>query len=112
MRQSEPFDVNCGICYYEHMGAQLVENRKLTLDDGSIIQIRIWRLPAITAERPHGLKYSLVYGRQGERIIRYDNEAGKGDHRHYRGKEKSYRFTTYEELIRDFMDDVSRELRR
>jgi hypothetical protein len=68
--------------------------------------------PAVTAERPHGLKYSLFHGRQGERIIGYDNEAAKGDHRHYRGKEKSYRFTTYEELIRDFMHDVRKELRR
>jgi hypothetical protein len=69
-------------------------------------------LPAATAERPHGLKYSLFYGRPGERIIGYDNEAGKGDHRHYRGKEKSYRFTNYENLIRDFMDDVRKELKR
>jgi hypothetical protein len=94
------------------MVAVLIENRKLTLDDGAIIQIRIWRLPAATAERPHGLKYSLFYGRPGERIIGYDNEAGKGDHRHYRGKEKSYRFTNYENLIRDFMDDVRKELKR
>ena len=94
------------------MVAVLIENRKLTLDDGAIIQIRIWRLPAATAERPHGLKYSLFYGRPGERIIGYDNEAGKGDHRHYRGKEKSYRFTNYENLIRDFMNDVRKELKR
>jgi Family of unknown function (DUF6516) len=94
------------------MVAVLIENRKLTLDDGAIIQIRIWRLPAATAERPHGLKYSLFYGRPGERIIGYDNEAGKGDHRHYRGKEKIYRFTNYENLIRDFMDDVRKELKR
>ena len=94
------------------MVAVLIENRKLTLDDGAIIQIRIWRLPAASAERPHGLKYSLFYGRPGERIIGYDNEAGKGDHRRYRGKEKSYRFTNYENLIRDFMDDVRKELKR
>jgi len=58
------------------MIARPIENRKLTLDDGSIIQIRIWRLPGVTVERPHGLKYSLFYGRPGERIIGYDNEAG------------------------------------
>jgi hypothetical protein len=28
-------------------------------------------------DRPHGLKYSLFYGRPGERIIAYDNETGK-----------------------------------
>lgn len=94
------------------MVARLIENRKLTLDDGSIIQIRIWRLPGVTVERPHGLKYSLFYGRPGERIIGYDNEAGKGDHRHYRGIEENYRFTTYEDLIRDFLNDVTKETRR
>jgi hypothetical protein len=93
------------------MVARLVENQKLTLDDGSIIQIRIWRLPGVTVERPHGLKYSLFYGRPGERIIGYDNEAGKGDHRHYRGREENYRFTTFEALILDFMNDVKEEMK-
>jgi hypothetical protein len=94
------------------MVAQLIENRKLIFDDGSIIEIRIWRLPTATRERPHGLKYSLFYGRRAERIIGYDNEAGKGDHRHYRQKEEKYHFATYEELIRDFMTDVKREIGR
>ena len=30
----------------------------------------------------HGLKYSLFYGAEKARLIGYDNEAGKGDHRH------------------------------
>jgi Family of unknown function (DUF6516) len=45
------------------------------------------------------------------RIIGYDNEAGKGDHRHYRGREESYRFTTFEALILDFMNDVREEMK-
>jgi hypothetical protein len=94
------------------MVARLIENQKLTLDDGSIIQIKIWRLPDVTVERPHGLKYSLFYGRPGERIIGYDNETGKGDHRHYREREESYRFTTFEALILDFMNDVKAERKR
>jgi hypothetical protein len=94
------------------MKARLIENRKLRLDDGSIIQIKIWQLPTVIAERPHGLKYSLFYGRPGERIVGYDNEAGKGDHRHYRRREESYRFTTYERLIEDFAEDVRRERER
>jgi Family of unknown function (DUF6516) len=94
------------------MVARLIENQKLTLDDGSIIQIKIWRLPDVTVERPHGLKYSLFYGRPGERIIGYDNETGKGDHRHYREREESYRFTTFEALILDFMNDVKAEMKR
>jgi hypothetical protein len=91
------------------MKAALIEDLKFVFDDGFIIEIRVWRLPAATGERPHGLKYSLFYGRKGERIVGYDNEAGKGDHRHLRGVETPYAFTTFERLIADFQRDVRRE---
>jgi hypothetical protein len=90
--------------------ASLIEDRKAVLDTGQIIQIRIWRLPRATSERPHGLKYSLFYGRPGERIIGYDNEAGKGDHRHYRDREESYAFVSLEQLVADFETDVRKEI--
>ena len=45
----------------------------------------IWRLATTHPERPHGLKYSLYYGRPGERIVGYDNEWGKGDYKHIEG---------------------------
>ena len=89
--------------------ATLIRHRKLDLDDGAIIEIKIWRLPFSTIERPHGLKYSLFYGRKGERIIGYDNETGKGDHRHYRAKEEKYRFISLKQLILDFELDVKKE---
>jgi Family of unknown function (DUF6516) len=77
--------------------------------DGTIIDIKIWRLPELTAERPHGLKYSLFYGRPGERIIGYDNETGKGDHRHYGAVEMPYAFESMERLVQDFFADVAKE---
>jgi hypothetical protein len=90
--------------------ASLIRSDKLLLPDGGIIQIRIWRLPTASIERPHGLKYSLFYGRPGIRIVGYDNEAGKGDHRHHHGREEAYVFTSLEKLIDDFMRDVIEEL--
>jgi hypothetical protein len=90
--------------------ASLIEDRKIVRDDGSIIQIRIWRLPQRTSERPHGLKYSLFYGRPGERIIGYDNEAGKGDHRHYREREEPCLFVSLERLVADFEADMRKEI--
>ena len=92
------------------MKAVLIQNRRLDLHDGAIIQIRIWRLPDKSKERPHGLKYSLFYGRPGERIIGYDNERGKGDHRHCRDQESPYAFSTMEQLIADFWADVKKEI--
>ncbi|SMF48865.1 hypothetical protein SAMN02982989_2590 [Xaviernesmea oryzae] len=90
--------------------ATLILDRKLFLENGAILQMKVWRLSAPSGERPHGLKYSLFYGRPGERIIGYDNEQGKGDHRHYRGREEGYRFTTLERMILDFEEDVRREI--
>jgi hypothetical protein len=92
--------------------ALLIEDRKLLLDSGAIVQIRIWQLPEATEERPHGLKYSLFYRRPGERVVGYDNEAGKGDHRHYREREEPYQFTTYQNLLTDFWQDVRKEIER
>jgi Family of unknown function (DUF6516) len=77
--------------------------------DGTIIDIKIWQLPERTKERPHGFKYSLFYGRAGERIIGYDNETGKGDHRHYGQYEEPYVFESMERLMHDFFADVAEE---
>lgn len=56
----------------------------------------------------HRLKYSLFYGRHGERLVGYDNERGKGDHRHYGGHEEVYLFRSVEALLADFRADVER----
>ncbi len=85
-------------------------DRKAVLANGTIIQIRVWRLPAVSEERPHGLKYSLFYGRPGERIVGYDNEAGRSDHRHYRNREEPYQFRSLAQLIGDFERDVRQEI--
>ncbi len=87
--------------------AELIYHDKAFLDNGLIVEMTIWRLPFRTPERPHALKYSLFFGRAGERIVGYDNERGKGDHRHYRDREENYRFTTVEALISDFLTDVA-----
>ncbi len=42
----------------------------------------LWQLPRATKDRPHGIKYRLYLGRAGQALVRYDNETGKGDHRH------------------------------
>ncbi|HEY4801525.1 MAG TPA: DUF6516 family protein [Paraburkholderia sp.] len=86
----------------------LFEDRTV-FPDGAIVEMRIWRLPEPDGERPHGLKYSLFYGRMGQRIVGYDNERGKGDHRHYRDREEPYAFSTVDRMVSDFLDDVERE---
>ena len=77
--------------------------------DGSIVEMTIWNLPTPLLGSKHRLKYSLFYGFPGIRIVAYDNERGKGDHKHLRGKEEPYKFTSVELLIADFLADVGRE---
>ena len=93
------------------MSAKLLFEDKAGYPDGGVLAMRIWRLPEADAERPHGLKYSLYYGRAGVRLVGYDNERGKGDHRHYGSREEPYEFSMPERLVADFLSDVAR-LRR
>ena len=68
----------------------------------------IWLVPRPVAGSAHAFKYSLFYGYPGQRIVGYDNERGKGDHRHLEGREEAYSFSTVEALVADFLSDVKR----
>ncbi len=68
--------------------------------------MKLWLVPGAVRGSRHRFKYSLFYGRPGERLIGYDNEPGKGDHRHYGEREEPYIFETPERLVADFLRDV------
>jgi hypothetical protein len=89
------------------MKATLIFYRKNIEPNGDIVEMRIWKIP-ISKRLPSGLKYSLVYIREGQRIIGYDNAEGKGHHRHYRRKEFAYDFRDVDNLIKDFYEDVEK----
>lgn len=86
----------------------MIISTRLVFEDGAIVQVRVWQVPSPVRGSGHSFKYSLFYGRPGERIVGYDNEAGKGDHRHYSGHEEAYAFRSIRELINDFQSDVRR----
>ena len=88
--------------------AALLFHSKRRYGDGAVLEMKIWRVPRSVAGSSHDLKYSLFYGKGGERLVGYDNEAGKGDHRHYGGREEAYLFSTPERLMDDFLADVAR----
>jgi hypothetical protein len=94
------------------MKAVLVHRERLDLDDGSIVEMVLWRVPEPVAGSRHSYKYRLYFGREGVRLVGYDNERGKGDHRHGREVEEPYTFTTVEQLMNDFLTDVAEERRR
>jgi len=88
------------------MKAELLFHQRIDYDDGAIVELVIWRVPSSVPPSTHGLKYSLFYGRPGVREVGYDNERGKGDHRHFQGNETEYSFTDAERLMADFWSDV------
>ena len=89
------------------MDVELLFHRKQIESNGDIIEMKIWKVP-YSKERPHELKYSLVYIREGKRIIGYDNAEGKGYHKHYRSAEHVYHFKDIDTLIEDFYSDVEK----
>jgi hypothetical protein len=91
------------------MPAELLHRERLDFDDGAVVEMVLWRVPEPVAGCRHSYKYRLYYGTAGKRIVGCDNERGKGDHRHRRGRQEPYRFTTVERLVSDFLADVAKE---
>jgi len=91
------------------MKAQLIIKDRIR--KGSVLIERVvWVIPTPVDGCSHCFKYRLYCGLNGATVVRYDNEPGKGDHRHV-GKaerEEPYAFTTLEQLVIDFEADVIR----
>lgn len=87
--------------------AKLIRHTKFREDNGNITEIKLWEVSA-SKDKPHGYKYSLVYIVEGKRVVGYDNAEGKGDHRHFGGKEEVYTFKSIDKLFEDFYNDIRR----
>ncbi len=89
------------------MAAEPIFSSKFIYSDGAVREMILWKLPKKTISHPQGLKYRLHYGYpDGRTEVRYDNERGKGDHRHIKIKEESYRFIDVEALVSYFLSDI------
>ena len=88
------------------MKAELLINERHVLDARTFVEI------VILASRPAGarfdpqFKYRLALVADLGCVLRYDNEAGKGDHRHIGSAETRYKFVDLEILLADFWNDV------
>ncbi len=85
----------------------IIRRRVVTATNG-FIEVVVWKLPNPLPPSEHGFKYRLAYVVNGECVLRYDNERGKGDHRHVGSQEFEYVFTNPDRLVQDFYADVER----
>lgn len=90
--------------------AALVVRNRITHGEELFAEIVVWLVPEPLDGSAHTYKYRLAFVAHGECVLRYDNESGKGDHRHARGSEARYRFSTLDKLFADFKRDVRRYL--
>jgi len=90
------------------MNAVELVRTRITYSDAAFAELVLWQVPKPVAGSTHRFKYRLAYVVRDVCVLRYDNEVGKGDHRHYGDKESIYKFTTPDQLVADFQRDIAR----
>ncbi|EHR8838401.1 hypothetical protein ABJ851_003105 [Shigella flexneri] len=93
------------------MSAVELMNRRIQIADNAFAIIRILQVDPSILGSQHLYKYSLAYIVDGVCVMRYDNERGKGDHKHIGDREFPVTFTSIQDLIASFQDDIN-HLRR
>ena len=84
---------------------------RLVLSRRAFVKIVIWRVPQPARSSTHPYKYRLAYVANQRCVLRFDNAAGKGDHKHVGEREVPYRFTDVDSLQSDFWADVKKRRR-
>lgn len=90
------------------MKAQLLLKQKFVMSEIAFAEIVIWQLLAPLSGSTHHFKYRLAYVVNNQCVLRYDNEAGKGNHVHINQQEVNYNFVSTEQLIDDFFAQIKR----
>lgn len=88
--------------------ASLVARTRIVYAENAFAELVLWKVPTAVAGSAHEFKYRLAYVVDGTCVVRYDNEVGKGDHRHFGEVESKYTFSTPEALLAAFERDIAR----
>ena len=91
-----------------NMKATLLAQTRIVYSTDSFAELVLWRVPTPVPGSAHEFKYRLAYVVESVCVVRYDNEVGKGDHRHFGATESLYQFSTPERLMVDFQKDIER----
>jgi hypothetical protein len=91
-----------------NMKATELLRRRVPYSEVAFAELVLWQLPSPLDGSTHMYKYRLAYVMRGVCVLRYDNESGKGDHRHFRDKESRYTFDGVDKLLASFQRDIER----
>jgi uncharacterized protein DUF6516 len=94
-----------------NMPAEPLLDERHILSESAFVEVVVWRVTVPVRNAQHEFRYRLALIVEGECVLRYDNEAGKGDHRHIGDKEHENRFKGAEQLLADFWKDVEEILK-
>ena len=88
------------------MPAKSLLKERRAISETSFLDLVVWELLEPVPGSEHNYKYRLAFVVDNECVLRYDNESGKGDHKHIMEAEVSFTFNGLSQLVNDFMDDV------
>ena len=88
------------------MKARLLLRERTIVGEDRFVEIVVWQLPKPASGSGHVFKYRMAFVIDGVAVVRFDNEAGKGDHKHIGETQVHYPFTSIEQLVTDFWNAV------
>ena len=94
------------------MKAEALMNERVVLSYRAFVEITIWKLARPLEGSAHLYKYRMAYVVDEVCVLRFDNENGKGDHKHLHEIEVPYRFTDLDTLQADFWTEVNSRRKR
>lgn len=90
------------------MTARRLFDQRIVVAETAFAELVLWEVPTPLRGSQHRYKYRLAFVVDDRCVVRYDNETGKGDHRHVGDVEEPYAFTTPDQLVADFFLDIER----
>ncbi|WP_367657810.1 DUF6516 family protein [Caballeronia sp. NK8] len=102
----EDLTTHQGVVKMSNTKASLIAKVREAYSHNAFVEVTIWHVPRPVPGCTHAYKYRLAYVVSNECVLRYDNEQGKGDHRHFVDGETAYEFTSVGQLYSDFLTDV------
>ena len=97
---------------FSNMKAELLIDERVKAGDTAFAALKLWRVPNPVPGSAHSYNDRLAFVVEGVCVLRYDNESGKGDHKHIGDREPAYTVTTPRQLLADFWDDVRQSGRK